>query len=116
MGTRDQVLLTVKEAAKFLNVGQATVYRLLHKGVLEKTMVTDKRGFRISLDSLEAYDTASTFSLPELVARLIKLERKMDFLLTQNNSAQPVAATGAGLDFAKMQKQMRKRHPGHFSN
>ena len=117
MGTSDQVLLSAKEAAKFLNVAQATVYRLIHKGLLTKVKEPGKRAWKITMESLEAYETAETFTLAELCTRLIKLERKVDFLLTQSNSAgaSSKAAKEVGLDFTEMQRQMKKRHPDLFS-
>lgn len=118
MGTRDaqdRILLTVDDAAKFLNQSRATVYRLIKKGLLEKVKLEGKRSWLIPMDSLETMQTANTFTLPELAARLLRVEKKLDFLLTQGNSVQPAQANAVQTtvtDYAELQRQMKKRFPG----
>ena len=119
MGTRhedDQILLTVEESAKFLNVSRATVYRLVKKGVLEKVKVDGKRPWKVPMDNLDAYDVAANLTLPEIAARLVRLERKVDFLLTRGGSKSAAGEVETtAVDFSEMQRQLRKRHPGIFS-
>ena len=116
MGTRDtldHVLLTIEEAAKFLNVSRATVYRLVKKGGLEKVKEPGKRTWLVTMSSLDAYELATNLTLPEIAARLLSLERKVDFLLTRGKSNKS-DAPDLGVNFADLNREMRKRHPELF--
>ena len=107
MGTNkdSRLLLTVEEAAEFLNVS------LLKRGILEKAKEVGKRTWFVSIESLEAYETATNFTLAELAARLIRLERKVEHLLTRGNSEE---VKTLAVDYSDMQREMRKRHPDLF--
>lgn len=118
MGTRDKgsrLLLTVEEASEFLTVSRATVYRLIQRGVLEKAKEQGKRAWLVTMDSLEAYETATNFTLAELAARLIRMERKVEHLLTRGNSEPATIVKALSVDFTDMQSEMRKRHPELYS-
>ena len=114
MGTRDkdQITFTVVEAAKFLNTSRATVYRLLQKGILKRVKEPGVRAWKVPLESLETYDIASKLTLEELATKLVSLERKVDFLLTQNVGPKNAPKTVA-VDYAKLHAAIRKRHPGY---
>jgi excisionase family DNA binding protein len=117
VGTRDngsRLLLTVEESAEFLNVSKATVYRLLKKGVLEKTKVEGKRIWRVTIESLDAYETATNFTLAELAARLLRIERKVEHLLARGGQRDASTVKTVAVDFTDMQREMRKRHPELF--
>lgn len=108
MGTND-VSLTIEEAAQFLNISRATVYRLVKKGLLEKVKEPGHRAWKVTMSSLDAYDIASNMTLPEIAARLARLERKVEFLLTRSNSVTEMASVA--LDYGEMSQELRKRHP-----
>lgn len=110
MGTRDnngQVLLTIEEAAQFLNVSKATVYRLVRKGVVEKVKLEGHRAWRVSIESLETYDTANSLTLPELATRLVRVERKLDLVLSRGQAVAPTDTA----DFQQISQELRRRHP-----
>lgn len=112
---QDRTLLTAENAAKFLKTSKATIYRLLKKGLLQKVKVEGARGWLIPLDNLEAVQLADNCTLQELAARILKVERKLDFLLTRGNSTPQPAKMNEVLttvsDYASLQREMNKRFP-----
>jgi excisionase family DNA binding protein len=56
-------LLNVKEAAEFLNVAEATIYRLARVGTLPHTRIG--RSIRFSTEMLEEYINSPTAPAPE---------------------------------------------------
>jgi len=118
MGIQDEqnrTLLTIEDAAKFLKTSKATIYRSLKKGILQKVKVEGARAWLIPLESLEAAQLANSCTLPELAARILKVERKLDFLLTRGNSTPQPAKMNEVLttvsDYASLQREMQKRFP-----
>lgn len=56
MSARDQLLLTVAEAAERLRLSEPTLYRLINRGELHAVRIGRSR--RISVRALEAFVTA----------------------------------------------------------
>lgn len=112
MGTTEPVLLTIEEAAKFLNISRATVYRLVSRGVLEKRKVPKQRGWLIPLKSLEDYHASANVSLSELAMRLLALERKLDQLIQKGNPQEKRARSTR--EVFELQSELKKRHPELF--
>lgn len=102
------MLLTVEESTKYLNISRATVYRLVKRGVLEKVKLPGQRAWKIPVSSLDAYDTAQNLTLSEIASRLVRLERKVELLLTRGNSG---VTKQTAQEFAEVSSELRRRHP-----
>jgi excisionase family DNA binding protein len=110
------VLLTVEEACEFLRVSKATVYRLIHKGLLSKRKLPRDRQSYIPLNSLENYRQAQSYSLEELALKVLTLERTVARLEHQSNrQAAPSKATKTETSLKGLEQALRKHHPEAFN-
>jgi excisionase family DNA binding protein len=118
--TDGQVLLTLEEAVEFLQLSRATIYRLIHRGALERRKLPKDRQTYVPLSSLETFKAAQGLSLEELSVRLVLVERKLEFLLhqgqqTRSSAAKPVRSPSA-VNLDSVMRTINKHHPGILKN
>lgn len=103
--------LSIAETARFLRVSRRTIHRLLQKGLLESVQVSNKGARRlIPIDSIEAYQAHRGMSLVDLTKRVLDLERKVAFLMTQGRDGHNDPKS-----YDRMMESLRKNHPDIYS-
>jgi len=115
------VLLSIDEVRDFLEVSRATVYRLIHRGAIEKRKRPRDRMTYVPLSSLESYKAAQGMSLEEMAVRIVQLERQVNFLMFRGQAqvandlpkqSAPKAVNGGRVSLEGVERVLRKHHPG----
>ena len=100
-------LLTVEETATHLGVTSRTVHRLAKKRLIAKKWLKSSRF--VTLSSIRRYQELNDLTVHQLTVRLLDLEQKVAWLMTQIGDPANLARRETTLE------TLKKNHPELYS-
>ena len=101
----DEILLTIDEAKRYLDVSERWILALCERGDLTRRInITDQKSSYITLDSVLKYHRALYVQSGALVKRVLDLEQRIDVLESKIS----------GREQKNLTSMLKELHPGMF--